>query len=64
MYFEESVITINNKNILENTTTNNNRFKTQHTKRIRELKNKLYEKNYPVNNNQQSCFAQTASLNG
>ena len=51
MYFEESVITINNKNILENTTTNNNRFKTQHTKRIRELKNKLYEKNYPVNNN-------------
>jgi hypothetical protein len=53
MHFEEGVITINNKNILENTTTNNNRFKTQPTKRIRELKNKLYEKNYPVNNNQQ-----------
>ena len=51
MYFEEGVITINNKNILENTTTNNNQFKTQPTKRIRELMNKLYEKNHLVNNN-------------
>ena len=57
MYFEEGVITINNKNILENTTTDNNRFKTKPTKRIRELKNKLYKKNYPVNNNQLSWLA-------
>ena len=57
MYFEEGVIIINNKNILENTTTDNNRFKTKPTKRIRELKNKLYEKNYPVNNNQLSWLA-------
>jgi len=27
MYFEEGVITINNKNILENITTDNNRLK-------------------------------------
>jgi len=51
MYFEEGVIIINNKNILENTASDNNRFKTKHTKRIRELKNKLYEINHPVNNN-------------
>ena len=51
MYFEEGVIIINNKNILENTTTDNNRSKTQPTKRIRELKNKLYEINHSVNNN-------------
>ncbi len=57
MYFEEGVIIINNKNILENTTTNNNLLKTQPTKRIKELKNKIYEINHPVNNNQQSCFA-------
>lgn len=52
MYFEEGVISINDKNILKNTTTDNNRFKTKLTKRIRELKNKLCKKNYPVNNNQ------------
>ena len=57
MYFEEGVIIINNKNIRENTTTDNNRFKTKLTKRIRELKNKLYKKNYPVNNNQLSWLA-------
>jgi len=51
MYFEEGVITINNKNILENTTTDNNRFKTKPIKQIRELMNKLYEKNHLVNNN-------------
>lgn len=57
MYFEEGVIIINNKNILENTITDNNRLKTKLTKRIRELKNKLYKKNYPVNNNQLSWLA-------
>ncbi len=57
MYFEEGEIIINNKNILKNTTTDNNRFKTKPTKRIRELKNKLYKKNHHVNNNQQSCLA-------
>lgn len=57
MYFEEGVIIINNKNILKNTTTDNNRFKTKPTKRIRDLKNKLYDKICRVNNNQQSCLA-------
>ena len=57
MYFEESAIIIKNKNILENTITDNNRLKTKLTKRIRELKNKLYKKNYPVNNNQLSWLA-------
>ena len=57
MYFEEGAIIINNKHILENTSTDNNRLKTKLKKRIRELKNKLCEKNYPVNNNQQSWLA-------
>ena len=57
MYFEESAIIIKNKHIRENTSTDNNRLKTKLTKRIRELKNKLYKKNYPVNNNQLSWLA-------
>ena len=57
MQFEGGALSINNKINLESTVADNNRFKTKPTKRIKELKNKISEKNQPVNNNQQLGFA-------
>ena len=47
MYFEEGVIIINNKNILENTTSDNNRFKAKQIKRIRKLNINYLRKTTP-----------------